>query len=1154
MGTMETFQPLAREPKAKVLEGPEAVGRPAVGGRRRRPKKDLPAGWLLSLPLHPVTCMKPLLRLALLASITGRLLAEGPDADPAARLEFFEQRIRPALVEHCHECHSATAKKIQGGLRVDSRAALLAGGDTGPAVVPGKPESSWLIRALDHSDRDLAMPPKQAQLPAAVRQDFRRWVAAGAPWPGGDTAEAPAKDTFNLEERRNAQAWLWEPPQRQEIPAIRRTQWAADPIDHFILKPLEERWLRPADPVPDSVWLRRASFAVTGLPPTPQDQQRLDREASPQARENAVDRLLASPHFGERWARHWMDLMRYAESRGHESDFAIANAWQYRDYLVRAFNQDVPYDRFLMEHLAGDLLQPPRLRPGTDHNESVLGTGWAFLGEEVHSPVDIRQDECDRIDNKIDVFTKSFLGLTVACARCHDHKFDPIRSQDYYALSGFILSSNYRQVRFEAMENNRCMAHELQELRGRHLPALARRAGTVLRPTAQRLGSTLNQALEGESTTPEISAWVAELQRAKTNRQHLLHPLVQPEARIGTPSVTDAEVLPARRIIADFTRPDAQPWKADGEAFGPGPLPAGTLVAGLTEGRPIARVVDLGAARRDAFWNRLSNTPGNENDSGRIGSAARAGRMLRTPTVTLQSGRLHYLLRGRVKVFASVDSHLMVEGPLHGALNQTFDTGDSLEPQWVSQGLEAYSGHRAHLEFGPDGDRELEILQVVESETVPTWQPVALMAGARRDTLAKDLVDALQKRALEACDWLEGRSTNTPPTAVLRWADWWLQHPELSGLATDAEYRKLSRQLVREQEALAGKVAWQSRTAVAWMDGTGVDEQVLVRGKPFKPGILAPRSLPAAFTGAKPIQPTGGSGRLELARQLADPGNPLVARVWVNRVWHHLFGRGLVPTVDNFGALGERPTHPELLDHLAWQFVHVDRWSTKRLIRRLLLTQTYAMGSRDSDTRAPELDPANRWWHRMPVRRLEAEAIHDALLVVSGRFNPAMAGTPVPVHLTEFVIGRGRPDQSGPLDGDGRRSLYTALRRNFLPTTLQAFDFPTPFSTVGRRNVTNVPAQSLAAMNDPFFHQQAEVWARRLLAEWPEADVPTRIQALFAQAYNRPPTPTELASCQATLSELKAFHAAKPASPSDPGPWTDLCHALLNANEFLYLP
>ena len=1095
--------------------------------------------------------MKLLTLIALTTLIGSVVQGQSPSTDPSVGLEFFEQRIRPVLVEHCHECHSASAKKLQSGLRLDSRAGLIAGGDTGPSIVPGKPEASLLIRAVNHADADSAMPPKRPQLARQVRQDLERWVAAGAPWPASEAADAPTKVPFDLEARRKAQAWLWEPPQRQDIPVVRQAQWVKDPVDHFILRPLEERWLRPAEPVSDAVWLRRASFAVTGLPPRPEDQQALDHQAGPTEREHAVDQLLASPHFGERWARHWMDLMRYAESRGHESDYAIANAWQYRDYLVRAFNQDVPYDRFLQEHLAGDLLTPPRLRPGTEHNESVLGTGWAFLGEEVHSPVDIRQDECDRIDNKIDVFTKSFLSLTVACARCHDHKFDPIRSQDYYALSGFILGSNYRQVRFEAMENNQRMARQLQELRTRQLPPLARRAGVVLRPAAQRLTGTLMAALQKKETLlPAARAWITELQSATTNKQHLLHPLVQPEAR-GNGTETELTDPLGTRIIADYTRPGAQPWKADGEAFGSGPLAPGILVPGSSESQPIARILNFGAARRDAFWNRLSNAPGNENDSGRIGSTARAGQMLRTPTVTLKSGRLHYLIRGKVRVFASVDSHLMVEGPLHGALNQTFDTGDSLEPRWVTHALGAYSGHRAHIEFGPDGSRDLEILQVVESDSVPTWKPTLLFPGAHRETSTQALAEALQKRGVEACDWLEGRSTNTPAPATLRWAEWWIQHPELSDLATDLEYRKLARQLMQGQDELARQVTWQSRTAVAWMDGTGVDEHVLVRGKPLKPGILAPRSLPSVFQGAKPIQPTDSSGRLELARQLANPSNPLVARVWVNRVWYHLFGRGLVPTVDNFGALGERPTHPELLDHLAWQFIHVDRWSTKQLIRRLLLTQTYGMASQTADTRAPELDPANQWWHRMPVRRLEAEAIHDALLVVSGRFNPTLGGPPVPVHLTEFVIGRGRPDQSGPLDGNGRRSLYTALRRNFLPTTLQAFDFPTPFSTVGRRNVTNVPAQSLAVMNDPLFHQQAEAWARRLLEEYPQADAPTRIRALFTRAYNRLPTPTELESCQATLVELKALHAS---SPSGADIWTDLCHALLNANEFIYLP
>jgi Protein of unknown function (DUF1553) len=272
----------------------------------------------------------------------------------------------------------------------------------------------------------------------------------------------------------------------------------------------------------------------------------------------------------------------------------------------------------------------------------------------------------------------------------------------------------------------------------------------------------------------------------------------------------------------------------------------------------------------------------------------------------------------------------------------------------------------------------------------------------------------------------------------------------------------------------------------------------------------------------------------------------------VNRLWHHLFGRGLVPTVDNFGALGEAPTHPELLDHLAWQFVHEDGWSVKRMVRRLVLTRAFALGNGPSDPRAAEVDPVNALWNHRPVRRLEAEAIRDALLVVSGRFNPVLGGPPVPVFLDEFVVGRGRPETSGPLDGDGRRSLYTAVRRNFLPPTMLAFDSPTPFSTVGRRNVTNVPAQGLARMNDPFFRQQARVWAERLLRETPGAPPADRVAWMFESAYGRLPAATETADCLAALDELRAFHPGGTVDGVEA--WSDLAHALLNANEFIYVP
>lgn len=360
-------------------------------------------------------------------------------------------------------------------------------------------------------------------------------------------------------------------------------------------------------------------------------------------------------------------------------------------------------------------------------------------------------------------------------------------------------------------------------------------------------------------------------------------------------------------------------------------------------------------------------------------------------------------------------------------------------------------------------------------------------------------------------------------------------------MASAAEY-------AREVDGLARRTPWSSRTAISWMDGTGVDERLLIRGKPTRPGEVAPRSLPSAF-GSEPVRESATSGRAELARQLTDPANPLVARVMVNRLWQHVFGRGIVATPDNFGFLGERPSHPELLDHLAWLFVHQDGWSVKRMIRRLVLTDTFAQSSRAATGRAAEIDPGNTLLHRMPIRRLEGEAIRDAVLVVSGRFDARLGGPPVPVHLTEFIIGRGRPDRSGPLDGEGRRSIYTAVPRNFLPTMMVAFDLPTPFSTVGRRNTTNVPGQPLVLMNDPFLHQQARFWAGRVLRTLPAADDEGRLNWMFETAYARPPSNEELRACLESLAELRNLHASR----ADLDVWTDLSHALFNANEFIYL-
>jgi hypothetical protein len=952
------------------------------------------------------------------------LLFLAPAADPD-RAEFFEQKVRPVLVEHCHKCHSAeTPKEPKGGLRLDGRALLLAGGDGGPAVVPGDPDKSKLIEAVRYDNVDLQMPPK-GKLPAAVIADLEKWVKDGAPWPGDETTTpAAGKADFDLQKRK-AEHWAWAPVKLQAPPAVTDETWPADATDRFILAKLEAKGLKPAPPADRLAWLRRVTFALTGLPPTPQEVEAFRRDGSPGAYEKVVDRLLASPHFGERWGRHWLDLVRYAESRGHESDFDIPNAHQYRDYVVRALNADVPYHRFVLEHLAGDVLPDPRIDPATGANESVVGTAFWHLGEEVHSPVDIRQDQADRLDNRIDVMTKAFLGLTVSCARCHDHKFDAISTKDFHALYGLLEGSGYRQVRIDGWEQNRKVAAELARL-----------------------------------------------------RERTAHPV----SRAAQPGAAYRDWLAKAKVVVDYADPRPGEFLPDDVTFAL--RPAGTVVVRRSDGTPELHVEERSAAVFDRFWAGLKTAPGTAADTGVLGKLPRAGFTIRTPTFTLERDNLYYLVRGGGSAYAAVCGHTVIHGPLHGGL--VLPIPDAGDYRWVAHKLAGYRGQPLHVELTADPKTEFAVALVVQADEPPPEVPPAARPGYAR-----------------------------PP-------------------ADEVE------KLLEEEAALAAKVVWESRLAPALLDGTGVDEHVFVRGNPRVPGELVPRRFLEALAGAERVRHEHGSGRHEVARQLIDPRlNPFAARVAVNRVWHHLFGRGIVASTDNFGVLGDPPTHPELLDYLAAEFVR-DGWSLKRLIRRLVLSSAYRMSSRP-DPAAAEADPTNALLHHFRLKRLEGEAIRDAMLAVSGRLDRTVGGPPVPIHLTPFLDGRGRPGKSGSLDGDGRRSLYLAVRRNFLSPMLLAFDTPIPFSTVGRRQVSNVPAQALILMNDPFVHRQAEVWAKRVLASPGTTD--ERLRGMYLAAFARPPTDAELSAC-------RTFVAGEEA---DVKAWADLAHALFNVKEFVFV-
>ncbi len=1139
------------------------------------------------------------------------------------QIEFFEREVRPLFAEHCYSCHSVKAKKLQAGLLMDSRASLINGGDSGEAIVPGDVDASLLIEAVRYESYE--MPPKGKLLEKDIRT-LERWVAMGAPWPkeAAPTAEAAAPE-FALEERKS-QHWVWQPIQSPSVPQVADSDWPRDDLDHFILAKLEDAKLHPAGDADRTALMRRLYFDLTGLPPTPEQAEAFLNDASPDATERLVDDLLKSPYFGERWGRHWLDLVRYAESRGHEFDNDTPNAFQYRDYIIRALNADVPYDQLVREHIAGDLLAKPRLNPEHGFNESILGTGFWFLGEWVHSPVDIRKDETDRFDNMIDVMSKTFLGVTVSCARCHDHKFDAISMADYYSLSGFLQSSDYRQVRFESLEHNRRIADQLAQVDAKY----QRQIGDLL------------------------------------DAQGLQFP-------------RQMSYLDSDAIVVDYSNVPQSQYIQDGFIFGKSPQRPGLPYLDFND-PSVVRIAAHGAAVSDPFWNGLKSiTEGAVRDGSALAKLPQSGRTLRSPTFELTGDTVSCLVKGAGHVVACVDSHRLIAGPLHGDTIKSINASDE---NWVTLNLKRYTGHRLHLEFIPAVDTRLSVRMVVQGldaaglkdisqrleathEKFKAYahaaEPILKTSSNLKQTVFADFEsgnyegwtvtgDAFGKspHTLETIadyqgkingqgkyfvnshnirdggdvhhgDSLTGTLTSSPFTIDFDAIEFLVGGGEHKGktcvnliidgkpvlTATGRSNNQMSIntwdvhkfagkeariQVVDDHQSSWGNIgidhivflkrgsdddgqssgatvgnpaatriiqAWQqersqlqshiirkSRLAMAMMDGTGEDDRILIRGNSSKPADIEPRHFLTAITGNQAMPITAGSGRLELAQQINDTENPLTSRVIVNRIWHYLIGRGIVPTTDDFGVLGQRPTHPELLDHLAMRFDQEGR-SIKRMIRTIVLSRTYQMSSQ-TDPGAVAADPNNLLWHHRSPKRLEGEAIRDALLSLSGRLDESQFGQPIPIHLTSFMDGRGRPGKSGPLDGAGRRSIYISVRRNFLSPFMMTFDSPTPFSTMGRRNVSNVPAQALILMNDPLVVDLASAWAKRAIENQETAQA--RIAWMYQTAFARLPSAKEQA-----IAEVYLTSTTQDEKVDDHQLWTDFAHALINTKEFIFL-
>jgi hypothetical protein len=1017
-------------------------------------------------------CDWPLLLLGLVLSAVSVRAGESskdaapPQVDPAA-LEFFERSVRPILVERCQGCHGPAKQK--GKLRLDSRRAALAGGSTGPAVKPGHPEQSLLIDAIKYGDL-FQMPPK-SKLPKEEIALLTRWVEQGAPWgfesraavesaTRGESKAAPAPGLDSPGEfQRRAKQWCFQPLRRDDppMPVEPRPSWSRNPIDKFLLAAMQRNGLSPAPEADKRTLIRRLSFDLIGLPPTPAEVAAFLADGTPEAYERLVDRLLASPHHGERWARHWLDLVRFAETAGHEFDYETPSAYRYRDYVIRALNIDLPYRKFVIEQVAGDLLATPRRDPGTGLNESILGTGFFFLGEGTHSPVDVREDQVRRIDNQIDVFAKCFLGLTVACARCHDHKFDPIRSKDYYALAGFLKSSRHQQAFIDGPDRIAARANRLKELKQR-IRVLLFQAEPHL-PIALR-----NSVMAAITTAP---------------------------APASSPA-------PSASFFEAFDRDRFDGWFVTGLAFGDRPTAPGDFR------------LDAG---HSAAW-LIPVNPGQAH-SGLV--SPRLQGVLRSQSFTIEKRFVHCLVSGQAaRINVVVDGFEKIRDPIYGGLTLEVNVGD--QPRWITQDLSMWLGHRAYLELADGavadysgtqtrmeaGHGYLAIAEVRLSDQPPPREAVRAEPVPIR-------LDALLP-TIRNCDSL------------------------LAGRLEDAlaEYRSIESAIPDPSLGLA----------IA--DGTSEDEYLLVRGSHANPGEPVPRRFLEVLGVGDPTTPAG-SGRLELARHMVDArSNPLLPRVIVNRLWQHHFGEGLVKTPDDFGAMGQKPSHPELLDWLAAELVQRG-WSLKAMHRLMVNSSAYRMSS-SPRPEADRLDPADVQLHRMTVRRLEAETIRDALMMVCGRLDRQMFGPSIPPYLSPFMDGRGRPARSGPLDGDGRRSIYLSVRRNFLNPMSQSFDAPVPFSTMGRRNLSNVPAQALALLNDPLVLHLSDLWAGHLLVD-PERSDRDRVALLFETALARRPTDVELRRCLAFLESDPACssHARKCRA------WADLCHVLFNVKEFIYI-
>ena len=1092
-------------------------------------------------------------------------------------------------------------------------------------------------------------------------------------------APAKAEGEFDLQKRK-AEHWAWNPLGVPEAPA-------GEEIDYYVETKREAAGLKGSPEADRRTLIRRLHYDLIGLPPGPKEIHAFLADDRNDAYERLVDRLLVSKHFGEKWARHWMDLVRYCESYGHEKDYNLYNAYPYRDYLIRAFNQDVPYDQFVREHIAGDLLANPRRNP-KGMNESIIGTAFFYFGENVHGPTDVNEDEAIRIENQIGVLGKTFLGMTVGCARCHDHKFDPIRMKDYYSLSSFMQSTRLQHAQLDPTGEIKKSIDQLHEL-GEKIRKSSRKprnielfdrylsaAGEVLTIDAGQKRSEATPAgsedLVFENFEGGLEKWILHgghygdafdsspvsgsahgqapvtgfLGKKLLNTFHDqgdgLRGMVRSKSfviqhdyihfLIGGGNRKDVEYLALRiedeaEVFRSTGRDDEQlrpeSWNvsshkgksatleiaddyhgsqghilldhivfSDRESFDLSVDPAAVMLSDeVLRGVATKRNLNMDLLQRwvvalnrehpltawrepfdpqedfsgEASDHAVTSWEGNMDpgdwyttgfafdarfeDSQVIGqdnteyleenviSSRRISTRLkgtaRTRDFVLTESGVAFLVRAEAARVRLIIENYQIE-PFNRLLflgtSIRMDTGGEcrllrFDLKKIPITLVKYAGRTCYLEFNDESDGYFDVLGIdFTGKGDFKKQQVSGLDGENIHSL-RTLIAEISKYWQKTIQARQDGNADSAQHQLINWV-------EANGLLAVDGIEALAR-----YEEIVQQLPYPLRS-IAATDGTAYVDYVHVRGSYKSRGEETPRRFLEIFTGEDPDPIRGnGSGRLALAQQLVE-SNPLVSRVLVNRLWHHLFGRGIVATVDDFGLMGQMPSHPELLDWLARDFME-NGWSIKQVIKKMVVSRTYRQSSKKTNRMAELEDPENVYLHRMRLRRLTCEQIRDGLLAISSRLDDRLYGPGVPVYFPIPNPGRGQIE-SGPVDGEGRRSIYLEVRRNFLPPMMLTFDFPAPFNSIGRRTVSNVPAQALVMMNNPLVHQMTELWAKKLMSSGLSGE--ELITNIFEAAVGHPPCPEQMAVAREFLSAGEAADNIK-----------DLCHTVFNMKSFVYL-